>query len=123
MTLPNHIADREYRKFKQTHADETSVRVSDENETLNIGGVISSVTLNATTWTALPTIAFPYRKTISVQNQSSGQVKLNYNPSTPGYVGVAIPKDGERVYNLSPAVMIYGKCASGTATVIVEEVG
>ena len=123
MSLPQTLNDREFQKFELTFRDEAAVRIKSDTETLNVGGVISSVTLNAATWTALPATPYAYRKTISIQNQSSGSIKLNYNASAIGYTGVIIPKDGERVYNLSPEVVIYGKCQSGTSTIIVEEVG
>jgi hypothetical protein len=123
MPLPQSQNDREYRKFKETGLNAVAVRVSDENETLNIGGVITSVSLNSTTWTALTPTPLSTRKTVAVQNQSNGEIKLSYSNTTPGYVGVAIAKGGERVYNLSADVMIYGKSAAGSVTVIVEEVG
>lgn len=123
MTIPNHVNDREYQKFNQTGGGLVSVRTSDDNIVLNVGGVMSSVDLNPTTWTALPASPLSTRKTIAIQNQSAGEIKLSYSDSTPGYVGVAIAVGGERVYNLTADVQLYGKCVSGTATIIVEEVG
>jgi hypothetical protein len=123
VTIPAHVNDREYQKFNETGGGLVSVRTSDDNIILNVGGVITSLTLNSTTWTALTPSPLSTRKTVAVQNQSNGEIKLSYSDTTPGYVGVAIAKGGERVYNLSADVMLYGKCVSGAASVVVEEVG
>ena len=122
MPLPDVINDREYQKFLNTPADKVSIRVSDDNETLNNGGIVNEVTVNAVTWTALTT-SFASRKTVAIQNQSDIEIKINYSASVSGYVGMRILKNGERVYNLSPGIVLYGKSVSDTALVAVEEVG
>ena len=88
---------------------------------LTIGGKITQVTLNATTWTALPVTAYPNRNSLSIQNVSGTEIKINYDNTTVGYVGVTISSGSERHYLISDTVIIYGKAASGTPTIQTEE--
>lgn len=121
MPLPTHINDREYGKFHLTDKGEISVVVTSDVEILNGSGKVTEVTINDTTWTPLPATALVGRKTISIQNQSNSEIKINYNPAQAGYVGMIIKKDGERVYNISDDVIIYAKAITGTATIAIEE--
>jgi len=123
VTIPAHVNDREYQKFNETGEGLVSVRTSDDNAILNLGGIMTEVTLNSTTWTALPSAPLATRKTMAIQNQSNGEIKVNYNSGVAGYVGMIIAKGGERVYNIAHDVPMYGKSISGTALVVVEEAG
>lgn len=88
---------------------------------LKIAGKITVVTLNATTWTALPPTSLVNRNAISIQNQSSTEVKLAFDPLTVGYLGPKVSANGERFYDIKDTIAIYGKCQAGTCDVLIEE--
>ena len=89
---------------------------------LNIAGRITEVTLNDTTWTALPAAALANRNAMSIQNVSGDEIKINYSSGIVGYVGVTIASGNERFYDITENVIVYGKSESGTSpTIQVEE--
>lgn len=88
---------------------------------LRNGGRLTEVTLNALTWTALPPTALTDRNGISIQNQSNIEIKLHYDNTTVGYVGVKVAADSERFYEIKDTIVIYGKASSGTPTILIEE--
>jgi hypothetical protein len=88
---------------------------------LNIGGKVTQVTLNALTWTPLPATPLAFRNALAIQNYSGIEVKINYLSSVVGYVGVIIGSGAERSYDVGSTIVLYGKSASGTPTIIVEE--
>ena len=124
MTLPTSIQDREKQKFVDISEGETAVRVSGSISAsingLSTSGVITEVTVNDTTWTALPASPLASRKVIAIQNESGQTCKLNYDNAAAGFVGVYLKTGSERQYDSS--VVIYAKCTTGTATLVVEEV-
>jgi hypothetical protein len=125
MALPEQITTREYQKFIDHAPGQTAVRVDGQVKPsgLNIGGLNSTVTLNAVTWTALPATPLPNRNAIAIQNESSVKVKLNFDGSAAGFVGMTIqPDGGERQYDITDGILIYGKCETGTVSVNVEEI-
>lgn len=130
MALPNQIVDREYQKFVDVAPGETAVRVSGENFSgnfsvsgLKTGGLHTVVTLNSTTWTALPATPLADRNAISIQNESATAVKLNFNGAAAGFIGTTIfPNGGERQYDIKDDILVYGKCQSGSVQVTVEEI-
>jgi hypothetical protein len=91
---------------------------------LNIAGRVSIVTIDDVNWTPLPAVPLDQRNAIGIQNSSAVEIKLNYDPSTIGYVGVKMGIEGERYYDITDAIPIYAKAApgSGTVTVTVEEI-
>ena len=89
---------------------------------LSVGGKITEVTLNSTTWTALPAVPLANRNAVGIQNRSGIEVKMNYDNTVVGYVGVVIPDSGERFYDITGAIILYAKSVSGTPKVIVEEI-
>lgn len=89
---------------------------------LQTGGKVTEVTLNSSTWTALPTTALTDRNAMSIQNRSGIEIKINYSNAISGYVGIVIPDSGERFYDITDAIVIYAKSASGTPTIYVEEI-
>ena len=89
---------------------------------LTLGGLVTEVVLNDTTWTALPAPPLPSRNAVSIQNFSGQLIKLNYNPATVGLVGVNVMDQNERFYDISDTILIYGKSTSGTCTIVVEEI-
>lgn len=56
-----------------------------------------------------------------VQNPSSGTLKINYDDTVPGFVGMIIGPQGETYWDITDDIIIYAKCATGTITVNVEE--
>lgn len=88
---------------------------------LDVGGRITEVEINASTWTALPANPLTGRQALAIQNLSGVEVKINYDDEAAGYVGMAIPDDGERQYDVGSGVVIYAKSSSGTVTINVEE--
>lgn len=89
---------------------------------LRVGGLVTEVTLNSTTWTALPATALTNRNAISLQNNSGVEVKLNYSNAVVGYVGMVLSNGSERFYDITDDIVIYGKSSSGTPTINVEEI-
>jgi hypothetical protein len=84
-------------------------------------GLVTVVTINNTGWTALPASALSMRNAISIQNQSGQEVKINYSSSIVGYVGMVIPNGGERFYNITQNIVIYGMSSASTCTLNIEE--
>ena len=90
---------------------------------LNIGGKITVFTIDDTTWWPLPATALTQRNALSVQNTSGSTIKINYDNTTVGWVGVTINSGSERFYSISENVILYAKAApaSGTITIQTEE--
>lgn len=130
MALPSNINDREHQKFVDIAPGETAVRVSGENFSgsfsvtgLKVGGVHTVVSINSSSWTALPATALANRNAIAIQNESDTLVKINFSNSVSGFEGMAIlPNGGERQYDIQDNIFIYGKCQSGTVSLNVEEI-
>lgn len=127
MALPTALNDREYRKFEEV-GGEPAVRVTGQNFSgtfsptgLNIAGRMTLVTLNDSTWTALPATPLANRNAISIQNQDTVEIKYNYDNTEPGYVGAKIAPDGERFLEIKDTIIVYAKTQTGTATILVEE--
>ena len=109
------------------HLLDVAVKESTSIPTVPGGGGVSSglttdVSVNGSTWTALPPTPLTGRAGFSVQNQSGVQVKLNF--ATPaGYTGVIVENNGERFYDINDSGVLY--CKSATAGphtgIIVEE--
>jgi len=125
MVLRRTISDREWDKFTENSNGDTAVRgVVEGNFSfsgLRIGGRISEVTLNDATWVALPAIPLTDRNAISVQNTSNVEIKIQYDNLVVSYSGVAIGISGERFYDLTDQIIIYGKSSSGSAVITIEE--
>jgi len=122
------ISDLEREKFFLDGDNEVAVRTSAtvtgtiRPSGLNVGGRISEVTLNSSTWTALPATPLVNRNALAIQNVSGIEIKINYDNATVGYVGVVIADGSERAYDITDDIVIYAKSASGTPTVNVEEI-
>jgi len=117
--------DREFEKFGLDAKGNVIVRTSGEGTFsltgLNNGGLVTEITLNPTTWTPLPTTALANRNAMSIQNRSGLEIKINYNNTVVGYVGIAMSDGDERSYDITDAIVIYAKSISGTPTITVEE--
>lgn len=128
MALPNSINDREQQKFVDT-VDGPAVRVAGTNFTgsfspsgLINGGIITEVTIDNVSWTPLPATPLDDRNALSIQNYTGQQIKLNYDNSVVGYVGVILDDQQERQYDIKDTIIIYAKSMTSTCTVIVEEI-
>jgi hypothetical protein len=88
---------------------------------LTVEGKITIVSINDSTWTALPNTSLADRNSITIQNTSGVQMKVQYDNGVGGYVGVAIEPDSERYYNITDGITIYGKSSSGTVDITIEE--
>lgn len=135
MVLPEHINDREYKKFVDINGD-VYVRVTGSDITgtftlggLRYGGRISSVNIDNTTWTPLPAVPFSVtdgsgthpRNCLSIQNDSGQEIKINFDNTVVGYTGVKIIDQGERAYDIQGSVIIYAKSKIGPCTIQIEE--
>lgn len=88
---------------------------------LNLGGKITVVAIDNLTWTPLPATPLSLRNAIAIQNKSGQQVKLNYDNTTVGYVGVYLENNAERFYDIGQSVIIYAKSQTSACTLVVEE--
>jgi hypothetical protein len=126
MSLPKSLQDREYDKFEDKGDGLVRVRTSVEGTIqtsgLTIGGRVSTVSINDTTWTALPAVALANRNAVAIQNYSGQTVKLNYNNTVSGFDGVILQDSNERYYDISDTILLYAKCSSGTVSIVVEEI-
>lgn len=89
---------------------------------LNVSGRVTQVTLNATTWTALPATPLTNRNAMAVQNISTVEIRLNYAADIVGFQGMRLTGGQERQYDIRDTIVIYGKARTGTATINVEEI-
>lgn len=88
---------------------------------LSTSQVVTEVTLNSSTWTALPATALANRNAIAIQNPSGQEIKINSDSGESGYVGMVIAAGGERQYDITDDIVLYGKSKAGSPTVNVEE--
>lgn len=127
MSLSRNLNTREINKFVECDGN-TAVRTQlcgsavFRPSGLNIAGKITIVSVNSSTWTALPATALTDRNAICIQNRSGSEIKLNYDNGVSGYVGVVVPNLGERYYDITDNILIYAKSASGTVDVTIEEI-
>lgn len=88
---------------------------------LKNGGKMTVVTLTDSEWTPLPPTALTKRNTISVQNQSAGDMKIQFDNTTVGFVGTLLSPNAERFYDITDSIIIYGKSRSGNIDILIEE--
>lgn len=127
VTLPIALNDREYQKFEDT-IQGPAVRVTGTNFSGNFtpGGLqtegrYTDIVLDSILWTVLPATALTARNHISIQNLSGIEIKINFDPTTVGYVGYTVPDGITRHYDITDDIFIYAKAASGTPTIGIEE--
>lgn len=89
---------------------------------LSTAGQITRVTLSSASWTALPATALTDRNGLGVQNDSGIEIKVGFDSGEAGYVGWTVRDLGEFFVDITDAVTLYAKAASGTPTVTVMEV-
>lgn len=88
---------------------------------LTIAGRITIVSINNLTWTALPATALANRNAICILNTSAVEIKLQYDNTTIGYVGVPLAVTNQRFYDITDDIIIYAKSSAGTVDITVEE--
>jgi hypothetical protein len=87
---------------------------------LRTAGKITVVELTDSEWRPLPATALSDRNAIAIQNKSGVEMKINYT-NTVGYEGIVIENNGERFYDITDEIIIYGRLTSGTFNVNIEE--
>ncbi len=117
--------DMERAKFKDDENGDVAVNILGSGtfrpSGLNNGGKITVVTINNTTWTALPVTALADRNALSIQNDSTQNIKINYDNGVSGYVGITIFPNGERFYDITDDIIIYAKSETSSCEINVEE--
>jgi hypothetical protein len=125
MTLANVLPSREFDKFEDL-GGLTAVRTTGSATFtgLKTGGLVTHLTLNASTWSALPTTPLLGRNSLTVQNISgNGNIVLwNYSNSAPITEGFRIEDGGFKSVAITDSVITYAKMLSGAGTIVVDEV-
>jgi hypothetical protein len=123
MALSKDRHTREYESYTLNDSGETAIRTKGEGvfkpSGLNVEGKLTQVTLNTSTWTALPPTALTNRNAISIFNESAEDILIQYDNAAA--FGLTIGPDEERQYDITDAIVIYGKSTVGTPTILVEE--
>jgi hypothetical protein len=123
-TLPENVNTLERYKFMDL-GGEVAVRTSATGtfkfSGLSIEGRLTEVELSDSTWTALPPTALTNRNSISIQNNSGVQIKINYVNTNPNYFGVIIESGCERFYDINDNIIIYAKASLGSPKILIEE--
>lgn len=124
------LNDRHMRSFRDDGVDtdgnpKTKVAVDGSFSAtfsgLSVGGQVTEVTIDNTSWTALPATALLNRNAIAIQNRTGQEIKINYDNSEPGYVGIVIDDKSERFYDITDDILIYAKSKTSSCVVFVEE--
>ena len=120
--------DQAENKFQLLPIQNDSVKISSGSDGLSVypnglrnGGRITQVTLNETTWTALPLTPLADRNALAIQNFSGKNIAINYSDQILNFTGIIIPDLAERSYNITETIVLYGKSQKGSAVVTVEE--
>lgn len=120
--------EREHSKFVESpsRTGESAVEVvgnfsgSVTTAGLSIAGKFTEVTIDDTTWTALPSTPLADRNSMSIQNRSGFEIKVNYDNTEVGYKGMVIPINFERFYEIRDTVVIYAKAAPGSGSIVIN---
>jgi len=85
---------------------------------LQAEGKYTAVDIDDTSWTVIPTVAQTDRNQINIQNFTGFEVKINHTGAG-AYVnnGMRIPDQSERFYQITDALVVYARAASGSGTV------
>ena len=88
---------------------------------LKIAGKITQVTLTDT-WQALPATPLANRNALVIQNLCGKDMKINYVNNV-AYAGLTIKNGGERSYNITDDIIVYGRSSVSEGLVIaIEEI-
>lgn len=89
---------------------------------LKNGGLHQEITINETTWTQLPAAALTARNQINIQNFSGSEIKINLDNGVGGYIGMRIPNNTERFYQITDAIALYAKSEPGSGSSVVIDI-
>lgn len=89
---------------------------------LRFGGKMTAVTLNNSTWTALPPSPLADRNAINIQNYSGSNIIVNFDNTVPIYEGIQINDQNERNYDIKQTIQIFAKSEVSGAIIMVEEI-
>ena len=128
--LPISLDDREYGKFELDNEGRVRVRTVTEGTLtgeirpsgLTNGGKVTEVLITSSSWTPLPVTPLTDRNALGIQNSSAQDIKVNFDNSVPGFVGMLISAGSERTYDITDQIVVYAKCSSGSVTINVEEI-
>lgn len=126
--VPANINECEHHKFEIDPATgyvqvRTTAKGTFTTSGLKTSGRITEITLDSVNWTPLPAIPLQKRNAISIQNQDATiPIKLNYDNTVSGFVGVIVGANSERHYDITDSIIIYAKSQSGNPKVVVEEI-
>ena len=86
-------------------------------------GLMTSVPLVDTGWTALPATAQTDRNAIGIQNNTGFDIYLNFVNTATGLGDSIIVRDGDfKTYDITDEIILYGRMSTGgSGSVIVEE--
>lgn len=88
---------------------------------LRVKGLITVVSIDDTSWTALPAAPLTVpssRNAIGIQNCTNNEIKLNFTDGIGGgYIGWKIPPNSEFFTDITSDVIIYGRAESGAGTI------
>ena len=92
---------------------------------LKNGGLDTIMTLVDSSWTPLPLSALVPRNSLQIQNQSEVEIltTVNVNPQPSQTYGVKVPAGGSAFIDITDEIIIYGRSTSGSASIVVREVG
>lgn len=89
---------------------------------LTVAGLTTTVSLNDSSWNALPAVALANRNQINIQNETAFDIKLRYDNTFVGYAGVTVASGSERQYAITDDIIIYAKMApGGSGNITIEE--
>lgn len=122
--LSPNINTREFDKFGLNENNETYVRTSGEGtfqqSGLKLGGKITELDIDNTTWTPFTVTPLTKRNQINIQNESGQLVKLRYDVDV-GFVGVYIKSGMERQYTVQGTIVMYFKSEESACKIVIEE--
>jgi len=108
-------------KYALDVAVKESISIGSTPSGLTIGGKITEVTLNTSTWVALPTTPQTDRNAMGFQNLSNDVVSINF--ATPaGTIGWKVQANGELFFDVTDSIIVYAKAMTGSPTVTVMEI-
>jgi hypothetical protein len=89
---------------------------------LTIGGKIQKISINSTTWTAIPPAPLLDRNTVAIQNRSGGDILIQFdNATVDPDVSWLVTNGGSISYGITDSITVYAKSIAPTANIIIKE--
>lgn len=126
MALPTSHEERDYKNFTevdgQPHRRVTGAGFTGSftQSGLTTAGRHSEVTIDDVSWTALPAVPFPDRNAIGIQNYTGFEIKLNFDNTVVGYVGMRVPDSNEKYYGIKDTILVYAKAEAGSGPITID---